>query len=241
MKPQQTKHNIYFKEMMGASTLDAEEKIATGYLAAFGNKDIQKEILVKGCCTKSIVERGPNSNTPRKIAFLAFHKMHLPVGRFKSLTETAAGLYYEAYMDNVPYVRDTIIPQMKSGTLNNHSIGYDYVFDKVEHDEAQDAYLIKEIELYEGSILTLGANELTPFTGFKDFMQKTDDYNDLAIRASVLLKRMPSYTDEIELRTIMKSYQSLLDSAAEEIKKLTVKGKKPTKFDYKYLSNNFKL
>jgi HK97 family phage prohead protease len=233
--------SIFYKDMMGIAALkkkeDGEETIATGYLAAFGNIDSHKDIIHKGSFAKSIKERGPESDTPRKIAFLYTHNMAQPIGRFTKLEELEKGLYYEATLDAIPFVQGTIIPQLKSGTLNNHSIGYNYVWDKGEYDEDKDAFHWYELETFEGSLLTLGSNELTPFTGFKSF-QSLDAVNDLADQANALLRGIGDYRKEFELRDVLQKYQSLLEYAAEEI---TAYKKKPTKIDMKYIADNFKL
>lgn len=232
---------IYYKDLGGASTLKTDENsgqnIMTGYLNAFGNRDSHSDIVYKGAFLKSIAERGPSSNTHRKIAFLYSHDMKMPIGQFTLLEEREYGLYYEAKPDLVPYVQSTIIPQVKSGTLNNHSIGYNYVWDKGEYDEDNETYHWKELELFEGSLLVAGSNENTPFTGFKKLLKTDDRINDMAIRANKLLKNF-NYENEIELRNIICKYQSLLSHAADEI---TAMRKGPKKPDMKYIVDNFKL
>jgi len=92
--------------------------------------------------------------------------MRLPLGKFTVLIEDDKGLYFEAEMDNTALGDETLI-QYESGSLNQHSIGYQYVWDKIEYDKEADAYICKELNLWEGSVVTIGANENTPFTGFK--------------------------------------------------------------------------
>lgn len=147
------------------------------------------------------------------------------------------GLYYEARMDKVPHVENTIIPQMKSGSLNNHSIGYNYVWDAGEYDEDKDEFHWYELETFEGSLLTMGSNEMTPFTGFKDF-QSLDTINELADQANTLLKGVGDYKKELELRNVLQKYQSLLEHAAEEI---TAMIKRPKKSDIKSIVRNFEI
>ncbi len=213
------------------------EKIPTGFLSAFGNKDSHKDVIHKGAYSKSLRERGPKSDTHRKIAFLAHHNMETPIGQFTKLEELETGLYYEGKFDPIPYVKDTIMPQLESGTLNQHSIGYNYVFDSAEYDEEKDEFHWFELELFEGSVVTLGANPETPFTGFKDF-QHLDVVSELADKANTLLRTLGDYKKEYELRDILQKYQSLLEYAAEEI---TAHKKKPRKTDIKYLVDNFNM
>lgn len=234
-----TRRAIEWKDMAGASTTDETGKVF-GYLAAFGNVDDGRDRIHKGAFTKSIQERGPGTTTPRKIAYLYAHDMTRPIGRFTKLEEQEKGLYYEAELDPIPLVKDTLVPQMKSGTLNNHSIGYNYIFEdgKFIVNDKENVYELMELDLFEGSILPLGMNPDTPFGGFKKFLENTDDYKNLALSAEKLLKTLKSYSKEVELRTIITKYQSLLDSAAEEI---TAMKKQPSVPDMEYIIKNFKL
>lgn len=232
---------VFFKSMGSAVTV--EDETVFGYLAGYGNVDEARDRLHKGCCAKSIAERGPGTSTPRKIAMLYHHFMHMPVGQFTKLEEQSKGLYYEGKLDMIPFVKETLKPQLKSGTINNHSIGYNYVFDngKMVYDEKANIYDIYELDLFEGSFLPLGMNENTPFGGFKKFLLKSDHYGELALEAEKALKGMRKMPKkEYELRTIIQKYQSLLDSAADEMKTFTAKEHKPTNFDYEYLLKTFK-
>jgi len=235
--------SIFYKDFPSILTFkqaegDFKGEIATGYLSAFGNRDSQKDVIHKGAFAKSIADRGPDSTTPRKIAYLYSHDMTLPIGKFTKLEELTKGLYYEARLDDIPFVNDTVRPQLKSGTLNNHSIGYNYVWDKGDFDEEKDLFNWYELEAYEGSVLTLGSNPNTPFTGFKSFANGLDMVNDWSDQADKLLKAMPDYKKEFELRNILQKYQSLLEYAAGEI---TAYKKKPKKIDLKYIADNFRL
>lgn len=225
--------SIYFKAMAGAATVDESDNVF-GYLAAFGNIDNDGDRLFRGCFAKSIAERGPGSTTPRKIAYLMGHDQKIPVGVFTKLEEQEKGLYYEATLSKSPYVQHTIKVQMKEKILNNHSVGYNYVADKVSYNEEDNCLDCKELDTYEGSVLTLGMNENTPFGGFKKFYEQQDQVKELYQRAELALKGLKNFNREYELRTIMKTYQSLLDVAAEEI---TAMKKKPTTWDYKALAN----
>ena len=160
-KPVQYK-SLFVKE----PSVSEDGRRVSGYLAVFGVKDSDDDILIKGCFAKSITDRGPDSKTNRKIAFLWQHNMKEPLGRIVELKEDDYGLYFEAEIDDFE-LGNRALAQLKSGTLNQFSIGYQYVWDKVEYDENLDAFIIKEVILFEGSVVTMGANEWTYFGGMK--------------------------------------------------------------------------
>lgn len=145
---------------------DSDSRKVSFYAAGYGNRDLDGDILIQGCCAKSIQEHGPESPSAQKIAYLYMHDMSEPIGRITLLREDAKGLYVEAEIDRISE-GDRVLEQYKSGTLNQHSIGFRYIWDKVEYDEDTQSFIVKEIQLFEVSVVTIGANENTPFAGFK--------------------------------------------------------------------------
>lgn len=104
-----------------------ESRTISGYAAVFGNMDKAHDILLKGCFFKSINERGPQSQANDKIILLWMHDMSEPLGFITELKEDDRGLYFEARIDEIE-LGDRAIKQLESGTLNQFSIGYEYVW-----------------------------------------------------------------------------------------------------------------
>ena len=152
----------------------------SGYAAIFGNIDKAGDLLVKGCFVKSISERGPESNANDKIAFLWMHDMSEPIARITALREDDKGLYFEAILDDVE-LGDRALKQLESGTLNQFSIGFRYVFDKCEWEEKGDEmyFVVGEVILYEISVVTIGANGETEYLGLKSEQEFDDEYKKL--------------------------------------------------------------
>lgn len=162
---------------------DSSSRKISGYGAIWGNVDDAGDMLVKGCCAKSIQERGPGSSTNRKMVFLWQHETDEPLGRLTKVVEDEKGLYFEAELDNIQQA-DEALTQIKSGTLNQFSIGYNYVWDKCEwisNDKTGDGYLlVKEINLFEISVVTFGCNEETGFEGMKGSAKHTEIVTEMA-------------------------------------------------------------
>ena len=59
---------------------DGESRTISGYASVFGNKDKVGDILIKGCFSKSIQDRGPESAANDKIIMLWMHDMEEPIG-----------------------------------------------------------------------------------------------------------------------------------------------------------------
>lgn len=150
-----------------ADIMDDEKHVIRVKFASFGNKDSAGDILVKGCFAKSINERGPKSATNRKIAFLWQHDMYDPIGKVLEIEELDDGAYATVQLSNfdaVPNAKRAWY-QLNDGDINQFSFGYQYVWDKMEYIEEEDAFLIKEVVLHEISVVTLGCNEQTEYMG----------------------------------------------------------------------------
>ena len=111
--------SFYAKEIQ----YDSGSRTISGYAAIFNNIDKFGDMLLKGCFSKSIQERGPESSANDKIIMLWMHDMHEPIGRITLLQEDEKGLYFEASIDDVERGNQAL-KQLESGTLNQFSIGY---------------------------------------------------------------------------------------------------------------------
>ena len=176
-----------------------DSRIISGYAAVFGNVDKAGDLLVKGCFAKSIAERGPESQANDKIIFLWMHDMSEPLGKITALKEDDRGLYFEASIDEIE-LGDRAITQLKSGTLNQFSIGYRYVWDKCEwiKEEDKEIFICKELILNEISVVSIGCNGETEFLGFKSDI---DPYEEFQKEINSALKGVENRTEIEKLIT----------------------------------------
>lgn len=184
---------------------NGESRTISGYAAIFNNKDKAGDILLKGCFAKSIQDRGPESQANDKIIMLWQHDMHEPIGRISTLREDEKGLYFEAVIDDVERGNQAI-KQLESGTLNQFSIGYSYVWEKCEYDEQRDAFIVKEVVLYEISVVSIGCNGETEYLGLK--ADGIDPYESLMGEVESAVKGLPIRKKE-EIQTIIAKALSL--------------------------------
>ena len=143
--------------------LDIQTRRVKIMLSNFDTLDSDSDIIRKGAFAKSIQERGPASTGNRKIAFLRYHDWEHPIGKFVHLEETNEGLIGEAELGRSAK-GDAAMLDYQDGIINEHSIGFNYIEDKTQLIERGDAsfWEIKEVQLWEGSAVTFGANSLTP-------------------------------------------------------------------------------
>ncbi|MCP4989983.1 MAG: hypothetical protein GY928_29230, partial [Colwellia sp.] len=152
--------------------------------------------------------RGPKGKN--EIFFLNQHNWQQPHGKFAVLEEDSKGLYFESNaLPDTSYSSDAL-KLYEAGIIQEHSHGYNVI--KSESDEEKDATLLTELKLYEGSNVTLGANDQTPFTGFKGLT--IDNINE---KSSAMMKmlRNGNLTDdgfiqlEIALKQLIKEAYEL--------------------------------
>lgn len=168
--------------------IDAKSMTVTGYWSKFGNVDYDDDIIAMGAATKTIAERGPMGSN--EIFFLNQHNWSQPHGKPTVLEAQEKGIYFESKIAPTSYGKDALVLYAE-GIVVQHSIGFSTV--KADYDQKTGVRTIKEIKLYEGSNVTLGANPETPFTGFKSLTMA--EINDQISKMMKLLKD-GSLTDE---------------------------------------------
>jgi HK97 family phage prohead protease len=171
--------------------VSTSSRIVTGFFNSYNFFDSDKDVLVMGAAKKSIEERGVNSTAVAKIKHALNHDLTTLVGKLQVLEETTkngiTGIYFESKIANTTLGNDTLI-NYKEGIYDNHSIGFKYnqlslieaekspvawneVLSKLVNPQEAEKfgylYLVKEINLFEGSTVAFGANSLTPFLGVK--------------------------------------------------------------------------
>lgn len=203
---------------------DGESRTISGYGAIFNNVDRDGDVLVPGCFAKSIAERGPESDANGKILFLWQHDTDEPLGRITVLREDEKGLYFEAVIDEIE-LGDRCIKQLESGTLNQFSIGFSYVWDAVRYDDIRDAYIVGEVKLYEISVVSIAANPETEYLGLKG--EGGDPVGELNAELAAFMKGMPIERQQ-KLQSIMAKAISLASSkpAKEPLVKEQAEGPK---------------
>lgn len=192
--------SIYAKEV----NYDEESRVISGYAAIFGNKDKAGDILIKGCFAKSIHDRGPESSANDKIIMLWMHDMNEPIGNILVLIEDEKGLYFEAEIDDVPRGNQAV-KQLESGTLNQFSIGYQYVWENCEYDSEKDAFIVKEVKLYEISVVSIGCNGETEYLGLKSIEDAENSYKELNEEISEICFGMSALKQQKIQRIISKA------------------------------------
>ena len=225
--------NIQFKNLIAnVGEIDVRGVTVSGYFAKFGNVDHDADIIKKGAFAKTIEERGPVGSN--QIMHLLNHDTYAPLANPSLLKEKDFGLYFESTFPDTTIGVDTV-KLYAAGVYNEHSIGFNTLNYEMSEDKAtkQPIRIIKEVKLWEGSTVTWGANEQTPFMGFKD-MDKPQMIDKLMERMEKLIRAVTDnkFSDitknqiEFELLVITKVIKSLKEE--KPVVKTTIPDFKPT-------------
>jgi HK97 family phage prohead protease len=132
-----------------------------GALAVYGNEDLGGDVLEFGSCTKTLEEHG------NEVPLLWQHKTDTPIGKL-TLTDTPKALLAKGQLlMDLPVAKNAYL-LIKNRIVKGMSIGFDSmketVIDNVRH--------LKEIRLWEGSIVTFPMNEMALITSVKSWRER---------------------------------------------------------------------
>lgn len=164
--------------MMTKQRLDIPLKIKSvtetgefeGYGSVFGVKDSYSDIVVPGAFQASLNEWREKGSLP---AMLWQHQISEPVGVYTEMREDDTGLYVKGRL----LIEDDPLSKrahahLKAGSLSGLSIGY--ILKDWEYDRNKGAFLLKEIDLWEVSLVTFPSNDEARVSDVKSTFARGD-------------------------------------------------------------------
>lgn len=145
-----------------------------GYASVFNNVDLGDDIILPGAFVKVKTTRAG------RLKLALFHDLTRLIGS-ADFKQDDHGLFIKGQVNlNVSYARDAY-ELMKDGTLDSMSIGFNTITAAYEERSGRTVRLIKEAELWEGSIVPFGMNPEAQVTTVK---------SDIRLFESALRERM---------------------------------------------------
>jgi HK97 family phage prohead protease len=188
-----------------------------GYLATYSPDDVGDKIL-PGAFKKTLSEVKASGRT---IKYLFNHDLSQPLGVIEEMAEDGQGLYFKARISKTKSAQEKY-EMAKEGILDSNSIGYRVI--QADYEE-NGLRLLKEVQLYEGSLVTIPANHTAKVTDIKrakrliGFLRKqTDEVSQiLADELQSMLLQMEKYEERLtELEKIVDELQRQPQSSAAE-------------------------
>lgn len=139
-----------------------------GYGSVFGNKDSHDDIVIPGAFKGSLDTWRGKGRLP---ALLWQHNMHEPIGVYTEMKEDEHGLYVKGRLliDDDPLAKRAHA-HMKAGSLGGLSIGY--MIKDWEYAADKEAWLLKDIDLWEVSLVTFPSNEEARISNVKSALDR---------------------------------------------------------------------
>ena len=128
-----------------------------GYASTY-DIDQVGDIVVPGAYKKTLAERFS------RIKVLRDHEF--PIGKPMAALEDSKGLLTKSYISDTQLGNETLT-LLRDGVLDRMSIGYEPVAKEMGQVEGKSVRYLKEIKLYEWSVVTFPANESAAVTAVK--------------------------------------------------------------------------
>ena len=179
----------------------------TGYGSVFGNVDAYGDSVQPGAFAKSLKNKTP--------ALLWQHDSSQPIGVWEDIKEDEHGLLMRGRLLVGKVARATEARELlKAGAISGLSIGYvpvewDYVKTPKDGDEKAQSRVrrLKEIDLWEVSLVTFPANDAARVTGVKNLATIQDVEENLRdagysrTEAKSLISRIKDLQRDAEFRS----------------------------------------
>lgn len=148
-------------------SLEETESGATfeGWLSTYGNTDRDGDVIIKGAFAQSVARK---STVP-----LCFnHDRNKVIGKLE-LTDDDKGLHVLGTLNVKDGFAENIQSLLALGALDSMSVGMrikDY--EPIDPKQPYGGWMIKQADVYEGSIVTIPANELALIESSKEITDK---------------------------------------------------------------------
>lgn len=176
-----------------------EQGIFEGYGNVFGVQDHYRDVVEPGAFTKTLQNWQSKGRLP---ALLWQHDSSKPIGVYESMNEDQYGLHVRGRLlvEDVPLAREAWA-LLKAGAINGLSIGYSTVLEERDINRVNH---IKEIDLWEVSLVTFPANAESTVTHIK------------TIREFEKFLRDSGFSKQEALRIASSGFETRRDAADDE-------------------------
>lgn len=139
----------------------------TAYASVFGNKDSYGDVVMPGAFAKDLA-RWEKSGNP--IPLLFGHNMSDPdynIGHVVKAEEDSVGLKITGQLDLENPKAKQVYRMLKGRRINQMSFAYDEIESGPATHDGDNVWELRELKLYEVSVVTIGANQETEILAVK--------------------------------------------------------------------------
>ena len=188
----------------------------TAYASVFGNVDSYGDVVVKGAFANDLARWEKSGNS---IPLLFGHNMSDPdfnIGAVVKAEEDSVGLKVTAQLDLENPKAKQVYRMLKGRRIDQMSFAYDVIEGGPATKDGEDVYEIRDLKLYEVSVVTVGANQETEVLAVKQMPVVAD-----RMLTDIKAGRVLSAKNESELRGAHEAIGrvlSALDGTSDEQK-----------------------
>ena len=148
----------------------ADDGVFEGYGSVFGVEDWYRDVVVKGAFSRSLADWKLKGALP---VLCWQHDAANVIGVYEEMAEDDHGLYLRGRLlkDDIDQAR-TAYALLKAKAISGLSIGYSVKVD--EYDRNTEIRTLKEVDLWEVSLVTFPANEHARVESVKNLKTVTD-------------------------------------------------------------------
>tara|TARA_R110000782_G_scaffold21088_1_gene56839 strand:+ start:262 stop:951 length:690 start_codon:yes stop_codon:yes gene_type:complete len=176
-----------------------------GYASTFGNVDHGNDVIVKGAFAESL-------KVESEVPLLWQHNMSKPIGISVELREDEKGLFIKGRISIRTTLGKDAAVLLEDKVIKEMSIGF---FSK-ETDMIDNIRYIKEIQLYEVSVVTKAMNSQALIKSFESLKEVEQSLKELGLsntEAKTLIAKVKEFSSQCDAEEKEKSQR---DADAEE-------------------------
>lgn len=211
-----TKHGVPLLEL---KSIEESGKIA-GYGSVFGNRDSHAEVVMPGAFSKSLADHRRKGSKPK---MFWQHDMGKPIGKWLDFSEDGKGLYMEGQLNMEVQQGREAHALLKAGDIDGLSIGYRVPVGGAEADEKAGVVRLKELQLLEVSVVSLGSNDRALVDEVKAALEggmpSLDQFDEL-LREAGFSKTQRSVIAGKGFLHLLRSESGTADQSADFVKRL---------------------
>ena len=184
-----------------------EDGTFSGLGSVFGNVDSYGDVVVKGAFEKSLAKHKKEGTLP---AMLWQHKSDEPIGIYTRMQETDEGLDLDGqYALEVVRGREAhVLTKMRA--LRGLSIGFSVPKGGMEWDDDKGIMYLKEIDLWEVSVVTFPANGAANISDVRTMLKSGDLPTERDFEAVL---RDAGFSHTLAKACVAKGYREVLREA----------------------------
>lgn len=135
-----------------------------GYASVFGVQDSDGDVIVKGAFDKTLARHAEKGTKPK---MLWMHDMRQLIGSWDEIREDDNGLWVKGHFILEVEKGREAYALMKAGELDSMSVGFN--IENATRGQSIGGMVIDEVDLWEISMVTWGANPEAKITNVKHF------------------------------------------------------------------------